>query len=70
MGKQHPFDNRRLYRILIDEDVVAEGYGYNDAAFDALIDYANRQLPLGIVRTGPDTAVSTGDTSLRLVVVA
>ena len=51
-----------------DGDVVAEAFGYADEAFDALIDWTNKQMPLGITRTGLDTAVSAGGQPLRLVV--
>ena len=66
---RHPFDNRHQYRILMEDgDVVAEAFGYADEAFDALIDWTNKQMPLGITRTGLDTAVSAGGQPLRLVV--
>jgi hypothetical protein len=66
---RHPFDNRTLYRLMWDGDVVAEGYGYDESAFDSLIAWANKQMPLGIVRTGGRTAVSAGGEAVTLEVV-
>lgn len=67
--KRHPFDNRSLYRLMWEGEIVAEAYGYDESAFDALIAYANRSLPLGIVRTGARSAVSAGGSDVSLEVV-
>lgn len=67
---RHPFDTRPLYRIVFDGDVVAEAYGSDDSAFDSLIAWTNKQMPLGIVRTGPRSATSAGGEPLVLEVAS